>query len=85
MTDAWDEVRIIAIDAPLKSADRAMLCQAADEFAILARDYLIMQSQLIESQAQRIALNDQLIEIRRKKPQSNKWSYSSGWMKVEIK
>ena len=84
MTETWDEVRVIASDAPLKPNDRATLKRAADEFDELSRLYLVLQASLLESLQMRDALKDQIKEIRRKEQPPLKWSYSSGWMPVKL-
>lgn len=76
MSDTFDELRFVT--ERLKPTECAIVDQAIDEFELLQRDYLLLQAQLIESNQMRIALNDQLIAMRKQA----KWSYSSGWMQV---
>lgn len=67
MSDVFDELRIIATErGPLSGADRATIKQAADDFELLANQLVRTQAELIESQAQHIALNERLSEARRR-------------------
>lgn len=67
MSDTFDELRIIATEANgLPQADRAIIAQAAEEYENLQRTLIATSAALIESQARQIAMNDRLIEIKRR-------------------
>lgn len=66
MTDLVDELRIIARDGGrLSTDDRAKIAEAAEEFERTQRDLFSARAQLIEANARRIALTEQIIEDRR--------------------
>lgn len=63
-----EELRILARDGGrLDSDDRRLLALAAEQHESLARQLIAVQAALIESQQQRIALNEQLLELRKPK------------------
>lgn len=78
--EACDVLRIIAGEAPLSEADKALLRQAADQLEFAQRDLISTYAKLIETQQRLIAVNDQLIAERKAKLPIAKWSLSSGWM-----
>lgn len=63
-----DELRIIAKDAMLESADRAVLVQAAAEMEWFQSALIETQAALIQSQQRQIATNEQLIAARKSAP-----------------
>lgn len=81
MTDSIDILRIIALDGGrLDSADRAAIAEAANEFEMMQRMLLATHADLIEANAQRIALAERLAERERPKP----LSMSTGWVRVPL-
>lgn len=66
MTDAAEELRIIAKDAVLAAYDREAIRRAADELDNTERMLIATQRALIESQAQRIAMTELTIEAKRR-------------------
>lgn len=83
MTDVFDELRIIATErGPLAPTDRALIKQAADDFELLAKQLIRTQAELIESQAQRIALNERLIEARRREMRLVNGHLAPVWWRV---
>ncbi len=88
-----DELRIIAKDAKLEHADRAMLAQAASEMEWLQKTLSETQAALIQSQQRQIATNEQLIEARKAapKPVDPIWTtvfsgrlILNGWPVIEV-
>jgi len=60
MTDIATELRIIARDTrSMSTPDRSVICEAAN----LVEQLVATQEKLIESQAQRIALNERLLSV----------------------
>ena len=60
-----DELRIIASDTRgMLGADRDALRRAADEYEFIAKELIETQARLIESQQQRIATNERLLELQ---------------------
>lgn len=77
-----DEVRIIATDSGrLTANDRQVLLLAAEELEHAYKLLIATQAALIESQQQRLALNDALMDARRRQftPQAFP-SLSTGWL-----
>ena len=69
MSDILEELRIIGRDGGrLTPNDKSIIAQAADELETVQKQLIITQSQLIESQAMRIALNYRLLETDKQKP-----------------
>lgn len=67
--DTFDVLRIIAKDARgLPPSDREVIRSAADELEQVYRALHATQLELLESQARRIATNEQLIEARKVNP-----------------
>ena len=66
MTDAAEELRIIAKDAVLAAYDREAIRRAADELDNTERMLIATQQALIESQALRIATNEMLLDAKRR-------------------
>lgn len=67
MSDTFEELRIIAKDARgMDKIDRDVLRRAADELEDTWRKLAATQADLIESQAKRIALTEQIISFNMK-------------------
>lgn len=92
-TDTFDHLRIIAKDARgLDAFDRDAIKGAADEMEYLYRLLSETQAQLIESQAHRIALNEQLLATRHREAElmtklkmhapTLRMTMSTGWLKI---
>lgn len=87
MTDLPDELRIIARDGGrLDMADRARISEAADEVEATQRELVRTNLAPIESNAQRIALNEKLLEtLRRRDSQKvQPFTMSSGWLTLTV-
>lgn len=63
--NTFDELRIIAKDAPLKSDDREVLRRAANELEEALRFILVQNAYVIETQQHFLAVNDQLLAARK--------------------
>jgi hypothetical protein len=87
MSDTFEELRIIATErGALSSHDRNLLRIAADEMETVYKVLMATQGKLIESQQQRIALNERLLEAKRGVPETNMLAgYSSGWIRCELR
>lgn len=87
MTDTFDELRIIAKDCTgLKGNDRAVIARAADEMEQTLRVLIATNAALIESQQRRIALNDQLLDMKRSNKTFPRFpAISTGWMPVTVR
>ena len=81
-SDLFDELRIIAKDGGrLSTDDRAKIAQAADDYEAMARALIATQAALIEANNHRIAMQESMLEARRKqtreKPTSMGFSFRS--------
>lgn len=66
-TNGFDELRIIAKDShSLEPSDRAKIRQAADELEECQRRLIKLYYEFQQTQAHLIAVNEQLIEARKK-------------------
>lgn len=79
MIDLSDELRIIATETRLASADRARIVEAAEQFEQMQSALISTNQALIECNAQRVAATERLMEL---KPRP--WSISSGWILVRM-
>jgi hypothetical protein len=66
--DTSDDMRIIAQDAQLARADRERIRCAADELDKIYHMFISTQNELIMTNQKLIALNEVLIELKRKQP-----------------
>lgn len=85
MSDASDELRIIARDGgSLTLADRAAIANAASEMEQMLHAVGQAYRELIEVNAHRLALSEQLRDVRRKLPpvpaEELPWKMESGWL-----
>jgi len=80
MNENSDILRIIASQSSLSATDREEIRTAADELEAAQRTISVIYAEMIEAQQKHIAVNDQLIALRR--VQSSEWSVSSGWCPV---
>lgn len=83
MTDTFEELRILAKDGGrLTALDRELLARAADELEYACRELIASQQAVIESQQQRIATTERLIELQKPKAPSYDhtfWAGIKGW------
>jgi hypothetical protein len=88
-TDMFEELRIIAKDAHgLSSADREVIRHGADELEYCLKLLIATMAELDESNARRIAINEQLIEARRPPapaPKLLSLSISTGWRQLQLR
>jgi hypothetical protein len=87
MTDLADELRIIATETGrLSVSDRATIAQAANDLEYMIRHSNMLNSQLLEANAHRVALTDQLAAERRKAaaPAQLPWSMGTGWVRADL-
>lgn len=87
MSDIYDELRIIARDGGrLDLSDRAKIARAADELEMALRANVELYHAMLEANAHKVALYEQLTETRRKLPPPAEpaWSWSSGWIRLEV-
>lgn len=87
MTDLPTELRIIARDGGrLSQADRAAIAQAAEEFETTMHRAMACEAALIEANAHRLALTEQIAHLRKAQalPDLQPWSYSTGWIAVQV-
>lgn len=83
--DTFDLLRIIARDGGrLDMADRATIANAADELETALNYNVKLHQAALETNAEKIAIAEQLRELRAKLPAPLEpaWSYSSGPMMV---
>ena len=89
MTDLSDDLRIIATETGrLSVSDRATIAQAANDLEFMIHHANLLNAQLLEANAHRVALQDQLTAERRKgtaaAPAGLSWSMTTGWVRVEV-
>ena len=89
MTDLPDELRIIATESGrLSTADRAAIARAANDLEAAVNRAIMLNRELLEANAHRVALQDQLTGERRKAaamaPAGPSWSMTTGWVRVEV-
>lgn len=87
MEDLPNELRIIATETGrLSPADRATIARGANYLEVKINHANMLNAQLLEANAHRVALTDQLTAERRKHagaPASLPWSMSTGWVRAE--
>jgi hypothetical protein len=90
MIETADELRIIATETGrLSATDRATIARAANDLETAINRAISLDRQLLEANAHRVALNDQLIAERRKATavdgaSSLPWSMGTGWKRCEV-
>ena len=89
MTDLADELRIIATETGrLSVSDRATIARAADDLEAAINRAIMLDRELLEANAHRVALQDQLTAERRKAviagSAAPSWSMTTGWVRVEV-
>jgi hypothetical protein len=90
MTDTADELRIIATETGrLSVADRATIASAANDLEAAINRAIELDAKLLEANAHRVALADQLTAERSKTakaaaPVGLSWSMSTGWKRCEV-
>lgn len=78
MSDMADELRIIATESRLTSADRLKIVEAAEQFELMQRTVTQAYAELFEANQKRVAATERLLEVC--PPQS--WAMSSGWLQL---
>lgn len=81
--DIFNDLRIIARDGGrLDMADRAKIAEAADQLETALDANVRLYQAMLEANAQKVAIAEQLTEVRRKLPGApeQSWSMSSGWL-----
>lgn len=88
MTDSADELRIIATETGrLSASDRAAIARAANDLEEAINRAISLDARLLEANAHRVALTDQLAAERGKIAQAEPaqpWSMGTGWLRVQF-
>lgn len=87
MSDTVGELRIIAKDnSRLSAQDREAMNRAADELEQAHRALHATNGALFEANQHRVALNDQIKDLKRQGANPPKFpSVSSGWMPLTVR
>lgn len=87
MIDVADELRIIATEiGRLSAADRATIARGANDLEAALNRAIVLDTQLLEANAHRVALTDQLNAERRKSAGTAVallWTMTTGWVRAE--
>jgi hypothetical protein len=89
MTELSEELRIIATETGrLSAVDRATIARAANDLEAAINRSISLDRQLLEANAHKVALTDQLADERRKAagavPAPLPWSMRTGWIRVDV-
>lgn len=85
MTDSIDLLRIIARDGGrIDQTDRVKIALAAEELELALHANETLSASLLEANAHRLALTEQVQHLRKVKglPDLQPWSISSGWIRL---
>ncbi len=80
-----EELRIIAKDGHLASADRAVLSRGADELDMMFRQIMADNAALIEMNRHLVAKTERIIELQKIAAPLDCWSMSTGRVVVQVR